>query len=256
MVTPIEPIGGNSYPSAVVSPNVLKGKPGITVFSNPPFDPRILAVGGANRAVNPSLSQDFNSQGKSLHRGMLVTGAGVNKNDTTNVQYRVNFLYNPSTISESRTLDLNNQALPQIARKQDDPGQYATGMNAAVSFSLLFDRTYELHDSQYQGTIQGIYGVRSDVEAFFNLCGINQPTPQTTLLGGTNNSYIIQGPMKINDAMLYFGTNSRGALSYYGYINELDITYTHFSAKMVPSRCAVDVTFVLLPNYNYSISVS
>lgn len=253
MVTPIEPISGVVYPNASVSPTVLKGKPGITTFSNPAFDSRILAVGGANRSVNPSLSQDYNSQGKSLHRGMMVSGSGINPSNTSNIQYTVNFLYNPSTINDSRSLDLNNtMTLPAYARDQQDPGQYAVGMNAAISFSLLFDRTYELWDKSYAGTLQGIYGVRGDVEAFFNLVGINQPVVQTTLLGGSNNSIIVQGPMQMNPTMLYFGTHSRGALTYYGYINALSIDYTHFSAKMVPQRCGISVQFILLPNFQFS----
>jgi hypothetical protein len=151
---PSEPISGTVFP-------LIKGKPGIFVFENPPFHPNILNVGGANKATNPTLNSDFNPGGGSFHRGLIMAGAGVVKGFGGNTQYKVNFLYNPSTIQETRSLDLNNGVLPAYARNPDDPGTYATSLNTTVSFSLLFDRTYELWDKSYQSTIGGAYGVRT-----------------------------------------------------------------------------------------------
>lgn len=243
MTTPIEPISSNP---------TLSGKPGIVTYSNPPFHPSILNIGGTNTAVNPTLFTDFNSQGASLHRGMLVSGAGVTAAATGNIQYRVNFLYNPSTINESRALDINSGVLPSYARNPDDPGQYASALNTTVSFSLLFDRTFELWDSGYTGTIAGIYGVRSDVEAFYNLLGINVAQTQnssslTGILTGQKVTNTIQGAMTFSPCNLYFSNNARGALAYSGYVSEIDVTYSHFAGNMVPARCAVNVIFTCLP---------
>lgn len=246
MTFPIEPISGTNYPT-------ISGKPGVTVFQNPLFHPSILNIGGSNQAINPTIAKDFNSRTGSLHRGLLVSGAGVG-GVKGNKQYKVNFLYNPSTISESRSIDLNNGVLPAYARNPDDPGSYATSLNTTVSFSLLFDRTFELWDASYRQTQPGIYGVRSDVEAFYNLLGINIPKVQTNTqqqaappaINPSKITTTVQGPMMFIPANLYFGANSKGALSYFGYVNDMNITYTHFIANMVPSRCAVDLTFTVL----------
>lgn len=238
MTVPIEPISSNP---------TLSGKPGLTIYANPPFHPNILSVGGANRAVNPTLFTDSNSQGASLHRGMLVGGAGVTGTSTGNTQYRVNFLYNPATIGESRAVDINSDMLPAYNRNPDDPGNYVSALNTTITFSLLFDRTFELWDSQYNGTIAGIYGVRSDIEAFYNLLNINQPQVSASGLFSNKKLNVVQGAMTFSPCNLYFSNTARGALAYFGYVTEIDVTYSHFAANMVPARCAVDVTFACLP---------
>lgn len=247
MTFPIEPISGTIYPT-------ISGKPGITIFENPLFHPNILNIGGSNQAINPTIRQDFSARTGNLHRGLLIGGAGIVKGAKGHIQYRVNFLYNPSTITESRSLDLNNGVLPAYARNPDDPGSYATSLNATVSFSLLFDRTFELWDGAYRQTQPGIYGVRSDVEAFYNLLGINIPQVQTNTatqaappaINPAKITNTVQGPMTFAPTNLYFGANSKGALSYFGYVSDMNVTYSHFIANMTPSRCAVDVTFTVL----------
>lgn len=255
-----EPISGQPYPTSVLS-----GKPGKTVFSNPPFHPNILNIGGSNSTINPTPYNGKNPNGGVLRRGFLVAGAGVIKNYTGNLQYKVNFLYNPSTIEESRTLDLTNNTLPAYARNPDDPGSYVSALNTSVYFSLLFDRTFELWDSSYTGTLSGTYGVRADVEAFYNLLGINQPSTTTLALPlegvnsppvNNNQSITVQGYMQYVPTMLYFGDSVQGTLSYFGYITEFDVTYTHFTTEMVPMRCGIDVTFMGLANSTGTTTIS
>lgn len=239
---PSEPISGLPYP-------VIKGKPGVTVFQNPPFHPNVLNVGGANKATRPASANDFSQGSGSFHRGMIAAGAGIVPGAKGNVQFKINFLYNPSTISESRSIDLNNGVLPAYARNPDDPGSYATNLNTTVSFSLLFDRTFEMWDSSYLNTLAGNYGVRVDVEAFYNLLGINTfdtTSSEVRNTSGGRSTQVVQGPMTFTPAYLYFGNNSDNALEYFGYISSVGITYTHFTAKMVPVRCAVDVGFTVL----------
>jgi len=246
MTFPIEPINGTIYPT-------LSGKPGITVFENPTFHPNILTVGGANTATNPTIRKNFSSKVGNIYRGIIVAGAGVG-GVSGNIQYKVNFLYNPSTISESRSIDLNSGVLPAYARRPDDPGSYATSLNTTISFSLLFDRTFELWDSGYVGTLAGTYGARVDVEAFYNLLGINITQVQTNTqrqaappaINPAKVTNVVQGPMQLVPANLYFGESSKGALSYFGYISGQNVTWTHFASNMVPSRCAVDVSFTVM----------
>lgn len=263
-----EPIGGLPYPT-------LSGKPGSTTFSNPPFDSRILNIGGGNTAVNPPYTggQGYAGNGTTgnIQRGKLTTGTNKNAFGTNNgIVYEVNFLYNPSTISESRAIDVGSASpLPSNSRIPNDIGQYMTSLNTTVGFSLLFDRTYEVWDASNAalvGTSQaGTYGCRVDVEALYNLCGINQKlnatpaasTGQTAVSptgGSPNYNITVQGSMLAQPTQLYFGAQSPWALNYYGFISELAVTWTHFNAAMVPVRCAVDIQFTCMPinTSNYS----
>jgi len=247
---PSEPISGSLFP-------VIKGKPGNVVFQNPPFHPNILAVGGANKAINPPGRDDYNPGAgtKNFHRGIMMAGHGAVDASKDPYQYRVNFLYNPSTIQETRSIDLNAGQLPSYARSTDDPGSYATALNTAVNFSLLFDRTYEMWDKSYGETLAGTFGVRVDVEAFYNLMGINYFVDQSEVTGSAPSSInftgpaktTVQGPMQMVPTQLIFGNNSVGALQYFGYVSTFDVTYTHFTQQMVPVRCAINVNFTALP---------
>lgn len=231
----------------------IQGQPGYHLIENPPFHPNILNLNGRQLSAT-NLRPDYE-----LYRGMLQTRVTQNVAAQGTNQFRVNFLYNPSTISESRTADLNSEVLPIAARNPGDPGQFATGLNSQVGFSLLFDRTFELWDSHYVNTDAGTYGVYADVNAFYNLLGINQLNIQSPVsLGGGNPfastqkyALVVQGPMSQIAVDLYFGYKSPGALKYFGFVSAFDITYTHFTQKMIPQRCAINVAFTILPeNFN------
>lgn len=231
----------------------LSGQPGYIVAENPPFHPNILNLHGRQAGVTnaPSSNTVTGQVNSELYRGLMVSRPATGGTAT---QFRVNFLYNPSTINESRSLDLNNDVLPTYARNPDDPGKYATGMNTFIGFSLLFDRTYELWDIGYYGTDAGTYGVMVDVNAFYNMLNINQQvtiTPQQQIGGSvpfTATSYgqIVQGAMSAVPVDLYFGYKSPGALKYFGFVTQMDVTYTHFTQKMVPQRCAINVGFQVM----------
>lgn len=235
-----EPITGVYQP--------LSGQPGYHLIENPPFHPNILNL-PMRQISATNLSPDT-----ALYRGMMQTRATQNVSAQGNNQYRVNFLYNPSTINESRSLDLDNKVLPSYARRPDDPGQYATGLNATLSFSLLFDRTFELWDASYGNTDAGKYGVSVDVNAFYNMLNINQLNTASPVqfAGGTpfastqKYALVVQGTMAATPVDIYFGYKSAGALKYFGYVSQFDVTYTHFSQKMVPMRCTVNVGVVLM----------
>lgn len=266
MTTPIEPISGTAYPSLVVG-----GKPGKQVFQNPPFDPRILNIAGGNQTVAPPSNAGTVYIGPTanpspygtLQRGRLVSG-GTIAGGTPGPTFIVNFLYNPSTIYESRSIDLNNAPLPANQRNPDDPSTWQTPLNTTVSFSLLFDRTFELWDKSYKQTIQGLYGCRADVEALYNLTGINQPsvgTPTSTTTPTTGNNtasnpsnynVTLQGSMISNPVNLYFSPNNKGGLAYFGYLSSMSITWTHFSSAMTPQRCEVDLTLTAYPTTSAS----
>jgi hypothetical protein len=234
-----EPITGTYQP--------LSGQPGYSLIENPPFHPNILNIPMRQLSAT-QLSPDFE-----LYRGLMSTRVSQNVSAQGTQQYRVNFLYNPASIDESRTLDLNNNVLPSYARKPDDPGQYKTGLNATVSFSLLFDRTFEMWDSSYADTDAAKYGITTDVNALYNMLNINQLNTQTPVSLSSGDfastqqyALVVQGTMAAIPVDLYFGYKSPGALKYFGYVSQFDVTYTHFSQKMVPMRCAIQIGFTLM----------
>lgn len=230
MATTTLPIAGQEY-------SRLKGQPGYDVIQNPAFDSRILNIP----------MRQVSSSGGGTKDSTLYRGAIISHDQTAGLKYKVNFLYNPSTINESRSLDLDNQPLPQYARDPNDTAQWVGMINTTVSFSLLFDRTFELWDSKYNGTDVGTYGVQVDTNAFYNLTGINYKQKVAGVHGGKAYNMVVQGPMKMVPADLYFGYGSPGGLHYLGVIQSMGITYTHFSQQMVPARCAIDVNFMVLP---------
>jgi hypothetical protein len=213
----------------------LKAQPGYNVVENPKFDSRILNL------PMRQVSQGYGGTKDST----LYRGAMVGREDRDNFKYKVNFLYNPSTITESRSIDLNGQVFPDYARVPGDSGDYQTALNTTVSFSLLFDRTYEMWDSKYQTTDVGTFGCSVDVNAFFNLCGINTKQLVPGTRGGKSQQMTVQGPMAAVPMDLYFGYGSPGGLHYFGIVTSLGVTYSHFSQQMVPVRCAVDIGFTV-----------
>ncbi len=213
----------------------LKAQPGYNIVENPKFDPRILNL------PMRQVSQGYGgTKDSTLYRGAMVA-----RTERDNFKYKVNFLYNPSTITESRSIDLNNQVLPDYARVPGDTGDYQTALNTTVSFALLFDRTFEMWDSKYQTTDVGTFGCSVDTNAFFNLCGINTKQEVPGIRGGKAQNMVVQGPMAAVPMDLYFGYGSPGGLHYFGIVTSLGVTYTHFSQQMVPVRCAVDIGFTV-----------
>jgi hypothetical protein len=248
------------------------------IVSNPAFDKRILR-----------LSQIHGSQTTAFQRGFLTTATRRTPSvaGRTAKRYRVNFLYNPSDLSESRAVNLtdNATALPTSLRSDADQGQVIGITGASISFSLLFDRTYEVANPEIWNRPEAAMGCYSDIAAIFGLVGISEPTlvPSTTQVPyapgqGPNNTGVTTTPgpgpttsttttananaeqtygvMKLNPAFAVFcpvrALDSSGfstgvsMMRYYGYINSLGIQYTHWTQRMIPVRCVVSVQMALL----------
>ncbi|MFD6934637.1 hypothetical protein ACFWAP_00580 [Streptomyces goshikiensis] len=155
--------------------------------------------------------------------------------------YRVDFLFNPSTISVS-----HDAGAKLTEDQQATDGQYVSASGIGqVSFNLLFDRTYEVNSSYGAGDARD-RGVVADVEALYRVTGVYDVT--ATGAGATQ----IQ-PMQSYNCYFYFGGDTNNgtrpafskALFYYGYISQLAVNYTHFSNTMVPQRCGVSITVEL-----------
>lgn len=226
------------------------GDPG-TDFKTNTFDGRIRSI--------PSYVPGKNAgPGYNLWYGSIFSA--FPKNGPNGTLYTLNFMYNPSTVQVSHSLDASNALMPSYTRSDYDTGTPLVGSGGALSFSLLFDRTYETSDSSYGGSIQGELGVGADIQVLYNLVGVN--TPQVTWWNAgeeekkyENGASSVLGTMQMNPVWVRFSqTNASFSkavpymtrLVYFGYISAIGISYTHFTQRMVPVRCAVSLSMQLM----------
>lgn len=210
----------------------------MTFSSNPRFDPRMTTI--------PTLGLRDREVG-AYWRGAIIRDANLN-DQAAKTAYRVNFLFNPSTISVS-----HDAGAKLTEEQQATDGQYvaASGIGQ-VTFSLIFDRTYEVNsiyggaDARDHGGDPRSLGVRADVEALYRVTGVFDVTAT-----GVNATQI--QPMQSHNCYIFFGGDTSNgtspafsnSLSYYGYISQLSVNYTHFTNQMVPQRCGVAITVEL-----------
>jgi hypothetical protein len=122
-----------------------------------------------------------------LFRGYIESASLVSggQKSPTNPQgsYSLNFLYNPSTVSVSHSLNASDQMIPPYLRQAADTGIPLRTSGGTVNFSLLFDRTYEVWDGRV-GDLAHDLGVLLDVHVLYGLTGITTPlsTNQATQL--------------------------------------------------------------------------
>lgn len=187
--------------------------------SNPPFDKRITSLApAAGRPVN-------------LKRGKLKS-----MDPDASVGWTLRFLYNPSTIEVSHSVDMD--LLSDAERSPFDVSSYAGDSLSVVSWSLLFDRSYETWDRSYANKPAGKYGVYADVRALYGLLGMVKQKP-------INGLDLIISPMTVVPAQVYFG--GERSLSYFGRIESATVQYTHWTTKMIPNRAVIGLTMKIFP---------
>lgn len=194
--------------------------------SNPNFDRRISTLPGPAGAP-------------ALQRGLVA-----NRGTLNGLKYGLKFLYNPSVLNVSHTLDMNATPLPPGYKSPNDSSTYIGPVNSSMSFDLLFDRTYELWDSSYAGSEAAANGVYSDVAAVYRMLG---------LIDYENQGGLLQSQMLPIQQIFQFGNFSAnpkypGSLKFLGYVTELDISYTHWTMYMIPARCTMSFSVQLIPN--------
>jgi hypothetical protein len=221
------------------------------IVDNGAFDPRITSIPTWIYAGPGSGGGTYQA---SLTRGWIITDKAVKGS-----RYRCNFLYNPSVVTVSHSINTNVLA----DQNAIDPNDVSAGtailpLSQTVQFDLLFDRTYELWDSskvdkasQYDVATMG---VAYDVLSLYKITGIASNVSVSgdtdSKLSDTDLSYSkgaftksATGPMLWVPVYVVFGEQ----LDYYGVIQELDVQYTHWTSSMIPSRCQVSISMQLLP---------
>jgi len=204
VVTP-QPQGPPNYPG-----------PGGRANINPPFDPRMTATGGANPALKD----------RPLKRGRIVALTGG---------LQINFMFNPSVLNVSFAFDDSNLD-KQKADTTVTPSQPGQGQ---LSVDLLFDRTYEVWDRQISNNVAAIYGVHTDILAFYAFLGM---IPDGWTANSGWESLYPSSQIQRQDSYLYIGDR----LKYFGYITSLAVQYTHWSFDMVPIRAAVNIGYAVM----------
>ena len=189
----------------------------------------------------------------------------------------VKFLFNPATISSYFAVaNASLQAAMMYQVPGDQANLLAPLLNQSVSWSLYFDRTYELNYGGNSSAVNdpAIIGCQADVYQFMQFTGIlanlsrqqaNALSSATAKAGGGSSTAKFSatgGIMMMVPCYVFFGSalsqlnqnpkssNSNALasqLAFYGFISEWDVQYTHFTSNMVPIRCVIDVTFTMLP---------
>lgn len=234
------------------APSPQSGAAGITrgVVQNPAFDRRMLPNGAVDRDgrfIPPTRSQ--------LYRGRIETAKRWNGHI-----YRVQFLFNPQGFTHSGAID--NDLSPQTYNlKHDLSGSDLLQLSQGVSFSLLFDRTYETwQQDKYTDTAK--WGVLADIKYLYALLGmydgINQTNGQWDIDQGKAllPEYVDQltptAPMQWRPVWVVFGPRTK----FFGVIQSFNVTYQHFTQQMTPNRCEVNISMQLIPKTDTNNQIS
>lgn len=174
--------------------------------------------------------------------GKIVTVTDPSRSSTAST---FNFHFNPSTIQLSHSTDYNGDAavLPATYTSDNKIDRSTSPTNSSVSFDLILDRMYE----KWSNTMHSD-GVWHDISVLYQVAGI---LPD----GHTSSADITPLIPNFSWLLLNQGTGTWG-MTYYGFISNLSVQYTHWSADMVPLRATASIGFMLLQGGYYSGGVN
>lgn len=192
----------------------------------------------------------------------------------------IDFLFNPSTVStDYNVANASLQAAMLYTVPGDSGNLLAPLLQQTVSWQLYFDRTYELNFGGNSGQVNdpAVIGVQADILQFMQFTGVLASLNNSDAKGvqgyggnsvgqpssGTAGLVTTGGVMMMVPSYVFFGNplaqidgNSNNwniaavnsQLAFYGYISEWSVTYTHWTAAMVPIRASITINFTQLPN--------
>lgn len=210
-----------------------------------------------------------------LQRGFIKTdeqvlGGGTGAGDV----FYLFFLYNPGTLDLGHGADPNYPLTPVQGGKQG--AQMLTTLQQSLSFALMFDRHYEVMETNVISGVSGRqidlaeYGVYADILTLYDMLGITQESGTSfteqkaqgpyakesdrPTVGGKSGTYWNRpvAPMRVIPLRFFFSKHLR----YRAVISNASIQYTHWTEKMVPSRCTVTINANLLPEFQGEVSSS
>ena len=181
----------------------------------------------------------------------------------------VNFLYNPSEVDIAYDLNASDITSALMYQNWQDQASVTVPMQQTVSWSLLYDRTYEtwggpvaspnnqlgmsLTPAKGTGDIftdPTVAGVNVDILAMKQFTGMLAQANSSSASAATGgiqafSQFKDQGVMMVVYSWVYFGAPS--GLRYYGYVADWSVQVTHWTQYMVPMRCVINIDFTLLP---------
>lgn len=218
-------------------------------IQHPPFDNRIY-----------SLPSPVSGPHGTLSRGLMFWESAI---PGYTFPATMRFLYNPSTVTADYYMAPDASVSASLLFPTAfNSTQLRVPLNQSVTWSLLFDRTYELWGSyndngtpKYKNFPDGnnpqVVGVLADIIQMQQFTGMLVSYAGTAVGPGqspaTNiNGY--QGILQLIPSYVFFGKFLEGpSLSYFGYVSEWDVTITHWTQFMVPMRCVINITFTMMP---------
>lgn len=234
--------GGGSDTSAP-APRVNPTPIGGYYVTNPPFDRRI----GTRGAVDKN-GKFITTTRSAVRRGYMVT----DKPGSNGKRYMVNFQYNPTSFSHAASVQAE---IPYLHPTGDDGGSgqgsgvmaFIADSGQSVDFSLLFDRTYETWESTGGGAANRM-GCLADVKTLYAMLGMYYSSVPEFGGGAVedaidNVNFSPTGVLTPVPLWIYFGQY----VQFYGLIQSVNVNFTHFTQKMVPVRCAVNLNMTVLP---------
>jgi hypothetical protein len=240
---------------------------------------------GGDRATGGTTNQVFR-RGFMVWDSNVPPPSGYDRKDP-NYPAVVKFLFNPSTISTSyQVADGSAQAALNYGTTQGlDGGGLLLPIQQQTSFTLMFDRTYEMtypsltagqtwaNDiknfgvdvdiaalRQFTGMYAGVYSGNANFipytssNAAVTTSGTSSSNPNQISKSNQPLGNLAQGVMQVTIGYCYFSGPTSPAvggkgygITYYGYIDSWSVEYTHFNQNMIPMRCVVDISFTFLP---------
>lgn len=194
----------------------------------------------------------------------------------------IRFLFNPSTVNSDYTIGNSQLQAAQLFLAPGDNGNLLAPLSQSVSWSLYFDRTYELaYGTNASAAVNdpATIGVQADVYQFMQFTGILGTLSATQAAsvaagGGLKSNTLTSagGIMMLIPCYVFFGNalaqvngtpNSfsynalANQLAYYGFINEWSVVYTHWTTNMIPIRAVISVNFTMMPSppVNYQSAI-
>jgi hypothetical protein len=290
-----------------IAPNAKTGQPTTTttnagyLWQQPPFDNRIHTIynplGFASGTSNPNFSTPLgfgNPSGATfptaavIQRGFMSWDPNnqwsppYSKNNNWAGAPKVLFLYNPSTVEASYSIDNIGAQASLMYPVATSNTNLVLPLQQTVGFTIMFDRTYEMNTASSSPQMQAL-GCEVDVLAMKQFTGMfssvgsanvqsGDPASGNPFLGtGTaapntiptlnaalntanpNSGAVLQGVMCYQPSYVFFGA-PQASICYYGVVSSWDVQYTHFAQNMVPMRCVIDVSYTLLPPPTTSVA--
>ncbi len=172
-----------------------------------------------------------------------------------------NYLFNPSEIISNFAIGDTTAQILQQYPYQGASNINAMPMNQTASWTVYFDRTYELAAGAASTSSMndpGVIGVQADVLQLMQFTGMLSQVSigETTAIASTIPQGQTLSPMAQVMSWAYFGSQvASGAnalqsqLAYYGTISAFSVDYTSFNQNMVPRQCSIQISFTMYSPY-------